>query len=125
MAYTPIIKSQLEALIAAKFGKPDGVTYNGDAIVTFLTDNIQTYTKTRLDEVETALDTLLSALTAMANAFSIPPVSTTPVLGGALATALTALVTAASVNQSQREIDKTAQDALKTANQTPYFDGVK
>lgn len=117
--YTPITKEQMAQVMADKFGKPDGVTYNCDAIVTFLTDNIQPYTKTRLDEVEMAFDSLLTALTAMAATFTATGV--TPVTGAALGAALTALVTAASTNTAQRVADKTAQEILPK----PYFDGVK
>jgi hypothetical protein len=88
-------------------------------LVPFLTDCIETYTKTRLDEVETALDTLLTALTTMAATFTATGIA--PVTGAALGAALTALVTAASANQAQRVIDKNTQTALPT----PYFDGVK
>jgi hypothetical protein len=117
--YTPITKEQLAQVIAKKFGQPEGVIYNGDAIVTFLTDNIQTYTKTRLDEVEFAFDTLLAALSTMAAAFTAT--GAVPVTGAALGTALTTLVTTASSNVVQRATDKAAQSILAK----PYFDGVK
>lgn len=117
--YTPITKEQMAQVMADKFGKPDGVTYNCDAIVTFLTDNIQSYTKTRLDEVEAAFDSLLTALAAMATTFTATGVA--PVTGVALGAALTALVTAASTNAVQRAADKATQTVLPT----PYFDGVK
>lgn len=119
MAYIPITKAQLEAVIANKFGKPDGVTYNGDAIVTFLTDNIQTYTKTRLDAVETAFDALLTGLTTMATAFTATGAA--PVTGAALGAAIGTLVATASANLPQREAYAAAQTALPK----PYFDGVK
>ena len=119
MAYAPLTKEQLAQAVADKFGQPEGVTYNGDAIVSFLVDNIQTYTKTRLDEVETAFNTLLTALTAMAATFTAT--GAVPVTGTALGAAITALVTSASANAVQRAADKATQAALPT----PYFDGVK
>ena len=125
MSTNPIKTSILTGIPNATETNP--VTHNTDPTLdnfcNALISNIQPYTKTRLDEVETALDALLTGLTTMATTFFLT--GTTPVTGLALSTALSTLVAAASVNQPQRVIDKTTQDALEIAGQIPYFDGVK
>lgn len=87
------------------------------ALTTAITDNVLSNTKDRLDLVESAYDSLLTALTALASAMTA--LGAVPVVGTVLGTAITKAVTAASVNQPARVTAKSTQDALPT----PYIDG--
>lgn len=88
-----------------------------NAITKAVTDNVKSNTKDRLDLLEIAYESLLTAIGTMANTFSIT--GSAPVVGSALGTALTTLKSTASANSSTRASAKTAQSALLT----PYIDG--
>ena len=81
-------------------------------LVPFLTDCIQENTKDRLDLLETAFNTLLTALSSAATTAGTGPIT---------GTALGIAVTAASANSSIRSTARTVQNALDK----PYLDGYK
>jgi hypothetical protein len=135
MSYVPLNKQSFKdsLKIASRFpnAEIDPVTEETDTglyldkfcggISDTITDNIYPNTQDRLNNLETAFDALLTALTTMAAAMNAIP---TPVNGTAVGAALATAVTAASVNRGQRATDKAAQVVLNTTK-IPYMDGYK